>query len=86
MYQALGSSGACTFGSLSVDNSEVKDAGDWEDKFPKTNSEENRAKLNRLIQEFQPDLIISTHPFSSQMCAILKEKGKLKGHPEDHGK
>lgn len=34
-------------------------------------------KLNRLIQEFQPDLIISTHPFSSQMCAILKEKGKL---------
>lgn len=33
-------------------------------------------KLNRLIQEFQPDLIISTHPFSSQMCAILKEKGK----------
>lgn len=34
-------------------------------------------KLNRLIQEFQPDLIISTHPFSSQMCAILKGKGKL---------
>lgn len=34
-------------------------------------------KLNRLIQEFQPDLIISTHPFSSQMCAILKEKGEL---------
>lgn len=34
-------------------------------------------KLNRLIQEFQPDLIISTHPFSSQMCAILKEKGNL---------
>lgn len=34
-------------------------------------------KLNRLIQEFQPDLIISTHPFSSQMCAILKEKEKF---------
>ena len=34
-------------------------------------------KLNRLIQEFQPDLIISTHPFSSQMCAILKGKRKF---------
>lgn len=31
-------------------------------------------KLNQLIQEFNPDLIISTHPFSSQMCAILKQK------------
>lgn len=35
-------------------------------------------KLNKLIQEFAPDLIISTHPFSSQMCAILKQKGVLK--------
>lgn len=34
-------------------------------------------KLNKLLQEFQPDLIISTHPFSSQMCAILKKKGKI---------
>ena len=34
-------------------------------------------KLNKLIQKFSPDLIISTHPFSSQMCAILKKKGKL---------
>ena len=33
-------------------------------------------KLNKLIKDFNPDLIISTHPFSSQMCAILKEKGK----------
>ena len=33
-------------------------------------------KLNKLIKEFHPDLIISTHPFSSQMCALLKEKGK----------
>ena len=33
-------------------------------------------KLNKLIQEFTPNLIISTHPFSSQMCAVLKEKGK----------
>lgn len=34
-------------------------------------------KLDKLIQEFCPTLIISTHPFSSQMCAILKQKGKL---------
>lgn len=34
-------------------------------------------KLNTLIQDFNPDLIISTHPFSSQMCAYLKNKYKL---------
>lgn len=34
-------------------------------------------KLNKLIQEFEPDLIISTHPFSSQMCAYLKNKYKI---------
>ena len=34
-------------------------------------------KLNKLLQEFKPDLIISTHPFSSQMCAILKKKQKI---------
>ncbi len=34
-------------------------------------------KLNLLIQEFEPDLIISTHPFSTQMCTILKNKGKI---------
>jgi len=34
-------------------------------------------KLNKLIQDFNPNLIISTHPFSSQMCAILKEKQKI---------
>lgn len=34
-------------------------------------------KLNKLLQEFQPDLIISTHPFSSQMCAYLKHKYKI---------
>ena len=31
-------------------------------------------KLAKLIKEKKPDLIISTHPFSSQMCAILKKK------------
>lgn len=34
-------------------------------------------KLNKLLQEYKPDIIISTHPFSSQMCAILKAKGKI---------
>ena len=34
-------------------------------------------KLNSLLQEFQPDLIISTHPFGTQMCGILKKKGKI---------
>ena len=34
-------------------------------------------KLAALILEFNPDLIISTHPFSSQMCSILKQEGKI---------
>lgn len=34
-------------------------------------------KLNQLIQEVKPDFIISTHPFSTQMCAYLKSKGKI---------
>lgn len=34
-------------------------------------------KLNRLLQEFEPNLIISTHPFSSQMCAFLKKTERL---------
>lgn len=34
-------------------------------------------KLNTLIQDFAPELIISTHPFSTQMCGILKKKGKI---------
>lgn len=34
-------------------------------------------KLNRLLQNYKPDLIISTHPFSSHMCAVLKKKKKI---------
>lgn len=34
-------------------------------------------KLNKLLQEYDPDLIISTHPFSSQMCALLKKKKEI---------
>lgn len=33
-------------------------------------------KLNKLIRSYKPDLIISTHPFSSHMCAVLKKKKK----------
>ena len=35
-------------------------------------------KLLRLLRVEKPDLIISTHPFSSQMCNYLKRKGKIK--------
>lgn len=34
-------------------------------------------KLNRLIQEENPDLIISTHFFATEMCTVLKKKGKI---------
>lgn len=34
-------------------------------------------KLNKLLEDFKPDLIISTHPFASTMCAYLKKNGKL---------
>ena len=33
-------------------------------------------RLTRLLEDFNPDLIISTHPFASQMSAILKKEGK----------
>ena len=34
-------------------------------------------KLLKLLREKNPDLIISTHPFGSQMCSYLKRKGKI---------
>lgn len=34
-------------------------------------------KLSKLINEMKPDLIISTHPFSSQMASYLKGKSKI---------
>lgn len=34
-------------------------------------------KLKNLLQDFDPDYVISTHPFSSQMCAYLKKKEKV---------
>lgn len=34
-------------------------------------------KLLKLLKEKQADLIISTHPFGSQMCSYLKRKEKI---------
>jgi processive 1,2-diacylglycerol beta-glucosyltransferase len=34
-------------------------------------------KLIPLIEEFQPDIIISTHAFSAEMASLLKSKGKI---------
>lgn len=34
-------------------------------------------KLLKLLKEKKPDLIISTHPFGSQMCSYLKRKNKI---------
>lgn len=34
-------------------------------------------KLLKLLRNKKPDLIISTHPFGSQMCSYLKRKNKI---------
>ena len=34
-------------------------------------------KLLRLLREKNPDIVISTHPFGSQMCSYLKRKKKV---------
>ncbi len=34
-------------------------------------------KLYHLINEFNPDIIICTHPFPAEMISIMKDKGKL---------
>ncbi len=45
-------------------------------KFSNDSNKLMAYKLYKLIEEFNPDYVISTHPFSSQMCAYLKKKGK----------
>ncbi len=47
-------------------------------KITNTSNRIMSRKLNTLLQEFEPDLVISTHPFGNQMCAILKRRGKIK--------
>ena len=42
----------------------------------RVNTENNKLmslKLRKLIQDYNPDLIINTHPFGSQMCGFLKK-------------
>lgn len=46
-------------------------------KISTTSNKVMALKLNSYIQEFAPDLIISTHPFSTQMCGYLKKKEKI---------
>ncbi len=46
-------------------------------KISKTSNNLMARKLNRIIQEFNPDLVVSTHPFSNQMCTVLKKKRKI---------
>ena len=34
-------------------------------------------KIKNLIKEINPDIVVSTHPFSSQMVSYLRRKGKV---------
>lgn len=45
-------------------------------KFSNDSNKLMALKLNKLLKNFNPDYVISTHPFSSQMCAYLKKKNK----------
>ena len=45
--------------------------------FSKTSNRVLAIKLKNLIIEKKPDIIISTHPFSTQMCAFLKKHKKI---------
>ena len=46
-------------------------------KISKDSNKLMARKLNHLLQEKRPDLVISTHPFSSQMVSYLKRKEKF---------
>lgn len=46
-------------------------------KISSTSNKLMSKKLNNILQEFNPDLVISTHPFSNQMCAYLKKDKKI---------
>ncbi len=35
------------------------------------------SKLNKIINKFDPDTIVCTHPFPAQTCVYLKEHGRL---------
>lgn len=46
-------------------------------KISTTSNKVMAIKLKKLIEEKNPDLVICTHPFASQMCSYLKRKGKI---------
>lgn len=45
-------------------------------KVSTTSNKIMAVKMAKLFREFQPDVVISTHPFGSQMTSYLKQKGK----------
>ena len=45
-------------------------------KFSTTANKIMAVKMAKLFREYRPDIVISTHPFSSQMTSYLKQKGK----------
>lgn len=45
-------------------------------KFSTTANKIMAVKIAKLFREFKPDVVISTHPFSSQMTSYLKQKNK----------
>lgn len=45
------------------------------EKIGKDSNQLMARKLGKLIHELSPDIVISTHPFSSQMTSYLKKKG-----------
>ncbi len=47
-------------------------------KISTTSNKIMALKLKKLLLEKQPDLVICTHPFASQMCSYLKKKEKVR--------
>lgn len=45
-------------------------------KVSTTSNKIMAVKMAKLFREFNPDVVISTHPFGSQMTSYLKQKGK----------
>ena len=51
--------------------------------FGEINKMVNKAltiRLKKMIRQTNPDVIVSTHPFVSHMCAYLKRKGKVRAN------
>ncbi|MBP3255402.1 MAG: UDP-N-acetylglucosamine 2-epimerase [Clostridia bacterium] len=45
-------------------------------KVSTTSNKIMAVKMAKLFREYKPDMVISTHPFSSQITSYLKQKGK----------